>query len=324
MKFLIIRLSSMGDIILTQPVVAELRRRFPVAEIHFMTKPQYASLAKMLDKDLSVLSYRKHPLWHWDLRREKFDAVIDLHSKLSSFLVACCARSIRKVFYNKQRALRQAIVAHKSDAVIRSTVELYASALEKLWDSQVSLPPPRISSINNTNILPLDPSGRPSIAIFPGAAHFTKMYPLGYWLDFVRAHPFYRFVLLGSPTENNLAKEILQATDNGVNLCGKLDWQALVAIVDACDLVISGDSGPMHLAAALSKHQIAIFGSTHPSLGFAPANDLAVILQHDLPCRPCSLHGANNCPLGHFDCMVKTNPEMLSEACRSILSSTIS
>lgn len=77
----------------------------------------------------------------------------------------------------------------------------------------------------------------------------------------------------------------------------------LIRVIGACDLVLSNDSGPMHLAAALGKKQVALFGATHPRLGFSPMNDNAVVLCRDLDCQPCSLHGGHACPKGHFGCM---------------------
>lgn len=320
MRFLVIRLSSMGDIILTQPLLRELWQRFPEAEIDYVTKAQYMSLAQMLDDRLKVIAYNKSISWHRRLRETNYDAVIDLHGKLSSILVGCCARSLHKVRYDKRRSLRAAIVAHRSDSSIGSTVELYASALAKLWDEAVQLQAPKLS-VEKVTPLPVErDSGVPVIAIFPGAAHGTKMYPVSYWQQFITQNPGYQFILLGSKAESTIANDIARMSSSATNLCGMFDWEALADILNQCDLVISGDSGPMHLAAALGKPQIAIFGSTHPRLGFAPQNDRAVILQQDLNCRPCSLHGAEKCPLNHFRCMLGISPQVLSNACMSMLS----
>lgn len=318
MKFLVIRLSSMGDIILTQPVIAALRHRYPDAEIDYVTKPQFVSLVRMLDDRINVMEYRKDIHWHLALRKRNYDCVIDLHGKLSSIMTACCARSDRVVRYHKQRALRKAIVKHTSTQHITSTVDLYATALSQLWNEEVKLGAPRLSI---PKPLSKNESDAPatSVAIFPGAAHLTKMYPLNYWQQFVSLNPLYRFIIMGSKAEEPLAHRICESANAALNLCGKLDWTELAATIAQSDLVISGDSGPMHLAAALGKPQIAIFGSTHPRLGFAPFNDKAVILQQDLTCRPCSLHGADKCPLGHFNCMLGITPQMLSDACLDLL-----
>jgi heptosyltransferase II len=86
------------------------------------------------------------------------------------------------------------------------------------------------------------------------------------------------------------------------------------------DLVISNDSGPMHIAAALQKNQIALFGATHPILGFSPMNNNATVICKNISCQPCSLHGSERCPKGHFDCMNKIKPIEIAEESQKILS----
>ena len=103
------------------------------------------------------------------------------------------------------------------------------------------------------------------------------------------------------------------------NICGELDLQQLVTAIDKMDVIISNDSGPMHIAAALEKPQITIFGATHPKLGFAPLNKNAVILSTDLECQPCSLHGSKACPLDHFNCMKQISVVDISKILKNML-----
>ncbi|HPR18853.1 MAG TPA: glycosyltransferase family 9 protein, partial [Candidatus Cloacimonadota bacterium] len=142
----------------------------------------------------------------------------------------------------------------------------------------------------------------------------TKQYPLEQMAQVINAlGERYNIFLLGSPDERNLISLLRQIIDVPVHdLCGKLSVSELIVFLFSIDLVISNDSGPMHIAAALHKPQIAIFGATHPKLGFAPMNDKAIILKADLNCQPCSLHGSETCPLGHLDCLkTKTATEVI-------------
>lgn len=317
MKILILRLSSMGDIILTQPVLAELRLRYPDAEIHYCCKEEYSALVGMMGADIRVRPYRKALLWHLALLRERYDLLLDLHGKFATWLLRMLVPASQKAVYHKQRSLRKKIVKGAGSGAVESTVRLYYSALEKLFPGQYNssrkLIPPQLHAPSLDNLaLPARDQGRKLIGIFVGAAHATKAYPIDQLRDFIRfTEKSYQIYLLGNADAGSSANILAREFPGVSNLCGNFDLAQLAQVVDSCDLIISGDSGPMHLAAALGKAQIAIFGSTHPRLGFAPINSKARVLCADLDCQPCSLHGSEKCPLGHFECMKKISPELL-------------
>jgi len=317
MKILIIRLSSLGDIILTQPVCAILRNKYPQAEIHFVCKPEYASLPVRFGLDLKVLEYRKELAFHRQLSQTRYDLAIDLQGKFSSFLLMAFCRAKSKITYQKQRALRQAIAKGKSDLAINSTVDLYMSALNKLgitepWSYPV-LHPEQPPASKETE--------QHKIACFPGATHYTKRWLPEYWTQLINSFPTSQFTLYGSSGEKTLCDGITAGTNgNCQNLAGKLGFSELLSSLQNYDLVLSGDTGPMHLAAALGKPQIAIFGGTDVRLGFRPLNDQAVVLSAGLKCQPCSLHGLPGCPLGHFNCMRKLTPEQVGKLLTDLLS----
>lgn len=322
MKILVLRLSSLGDVMLTQPVVAELKDRYPGAVIHYLCKPEYAELVRLFGNVAEVLPYRKSLLWHLGLLSRSYDLVIDLHAKFSTWLLRNLVRAKQKVVYDKQRALRQKIVRKGKGLAIESTLRLYYSALDKLFpESGYTNRPLRqpVLQLNNLRIkhlsLPPVHPGKRIAAIFAGAAHPTKIYPLQQWVELIRLkQDRYQFWLLGSLADRDLSETIASQFEQGVyNFCGAYGLAELVLVLSRCDLVISGDSGPMHLAAALGLKQIAIFGATHPRLGFAPLNEKAVVLSADLECQPCSLHGSKRCLLGHFNCMKRLTPELIAQ-----------
>jgi heptosyltransferase-2 len=321
MKILILRLSSLGDIILTQPITAELRERYPDAEIHYLCKPVFADLLSMFGTGLFPLAYQKSLSWHFMQSKARYDLVIDLHAKFSTWLLRLFVRSRRVVVYDKKRLLRERIVKKKTTESLESTLRLYYSALDRLFPGQgyqvkplrhPSLKP--LPNVVHAGSLPVPEPGRKTIGIFPEAAHPTKIYPEEQWIRLIGARlDTCRFWILGSPAEKTLASRIAGKFSAGViDLCGRFDLIQLAHVIQACDLVVSGDSGPMHLAAALGARQIAIFGATHPRLGFAPLNGKAVVLAAGLPCQPCSLHGSKTCPLGHFNCMKRITAEQIA------------
>lgn len=303
MKILIIRLSSLGDIILTEPIVSYLRHSHPEAEIDYVTKPQFTELVKLMGHEITPIPYEKSAAFHLQLGKEGYDLVLDLHGKLSSYLLRIFARGKRSAVYFKDRKTRKRIVRGNKSLSISSTVDLYKTALNKLgYDAKVGAP--KISAPHGISFDHL-PKMAKRILIFPGALHETKRYPAAYFKQLIKMSPAeYQFIILGSPAERELAASIVE-DERTIDLCGQLSLLELAAMVDTADWVISADSGPMHIAAALKKKQIAIFGATHPRLGFAPQNPLAKVLLADLPCQPCSLHGGEECPLKHFHCMHK-------------------
>ncbi len=319
MRILVIRLSSLGDIVLTQPIVRELRSMYPEAEIEFLCKPGFAVLPKAFGLGVQALDYAKTLAWHGRMLRQRYDLVLDLQAKFSSWLVRSLVSSPLKAVYNKQRWLRQAIVRGNRRAAIESTVRLYYSALEKVFPNRYT-PNPKILAPqlvvpeyaeNGARLVKRDPEKK-LIGVFVGAAHATKAYPPQQWLELLRLAPQeYQFVLLGSKADADLAAEIGRECDAVENLCGTLGLAELIVVIGLCDAVVSGDTGPMHIAAALAKPQVAIFGGTHPRLGFAPLNENARVVCADLDCQPCSLHGLKRCPQGHLNCLRSISPALI-------------
>ncbi|GAB1468257.1 glycosyltransferase family 9 protein [Candidatus Cloacimonadota bacterium] len=318
MKILIIRLSSLGDIVLTESICALLHESYPQAEIHYICKPAFADLPALFATEVKVIPYNKSLQFHKQLRETYYDIVIDLHGKLASCLLLLFSNATKKLGYNKQRSIRQAIVKGNHKLNIDSTVQLYTSSLKKLgigtsWQYPKLKRPNNISSDLSHDILPN------TIALFPGATHFTKRYPVDMWIKFINQNRCYNYALFGSNYDlalcNAIAAEIDQPCENYAGLLG---YEDLLIALKRCVLVISGDTGPMHVAAAINIPQIALFGGTHPRLGFRPLNDKAKILCLDLSCQPCSLHGDKACPLGHFNCMRLLDAETIIHAIHEI------
>lgn len=311
MKILILRLSSLGDIVLSQPICAWLRAEYPEARIDYMVKTQYLELVPLLGCALKPLTYQKSLKAHLDLGREHYDLVLDLHGKLSTWLLRMAARGKESAVYNKERSRRKKIVKGNRQLAISSTVELYKSALDKLFP-EVHLHSPRLYPPKDVT-LPVLETAEKRILIFPGALHNTKRYPSTYYKQLMDISPKdWQYIILGSSNEAGLCDDIA-SRGRAISMAGELSFSQILALMQGADWVISSDSGPMHLAAALERPQIAIFGATHPCLGFAPLNPNAWILAADLDCQPCSLHGSESCPQRHFKCMHSIRAEQILE-----------
>lgn len=311
MKILILRLSSLGDIVLSQPICAWLRAEYPEARIDYVVKAQYLELLPLLGRSLNPLEYQKSLKAHLELRREHYDLVLDLHGKLSTWLLRIAARGQESVVYNKERGRRKKIVKGNRQLAISSTVELYKSALDKAFP-EVNLHSPRLYPPVDLALPALEALGK-RILVFPGALHNTKRYPSTYYKQLIDISPKdWQYIILGSGSEAGLCAEIARGK-RAISMAGELSFGQILVLMQSADWVISSDSGPMHLAAALERPQIAIFGATHPCLGFAPLNPNAWILAADLDCQPCSLHGSESCPQRHFKCMHSIRAEQILE-----------
>ena len=333
MRILVLRFSSLGDIVLTEPIVNAVRTAYPEAEIDYLVKPGFMEIVKSIPGvDNIIARPKKISEILPELNKNNYDLIIDLHDKLYSQILRFRLKS-KSVCYNKKHLTRWAIVKKLSKAEIDSTVDLYKTALTKLGISlerkhPVLLPQEeykdKIDKLITDYSLPVN---RTLIGLFPGASFNTKQYPVEWFADFIDRIPETwntSFCILGSTADKPLAMKIKQKTEAKVyDLTGTVSPGELINLVELMDGVISNDSGPMHIAAALKKPQIALFGSTHTRLGFRPLNDKAVVIQSNLKCQPCSLHGFRECPRRHFRCMYSISPCTLMEYMQELLENSI-
>ena len=324
-KILVIRLSSLGDIVLTQSAVQAVQNEFPDAQIHYLTKKVFVPIVEMFNCVDTIHYWENKYTLLKNLRKIKFDMAIDLHSKLNTFLIKSTINAKQTVTYNKKHFLRRQIVKGKTNKVISSTVGLYFTALKKIGsESEMSVP--KLFPVKNTKMPKafIINENVKYIGLFPGALHKTKQYPLNLLAEFIDSVPTEwncQFLIFGSESERDLVEELNSITETDIiDLCGKLNLQQLVFAINMMDVMITNDSGPMHIAAALEKPQIAIFGATHPKLGFAPMNKKAILLSANLQCQPCSLHGSDNCPKKHFNCMKSISAEQILNSLKTLIS----
>ena len=317
MKVLFIRFSSLGDVLLTTPIIRTFRTHFPDVEIHFLTKIEYAPLLQFnpnIDNLISFDTENESMLQLITrLQKEHYSHIIDLHDKLRSALIKRFVQG-KAITYQKKHAYRKKMLKDRSLKPISSTVDLYASILENfnliLDDKKLDLYLPENEGAIAKSFLPSD--GKKIVTMSPGASWFTKQYPLEYYkklIQHILDNHEVRIVLIGTKQEKSLTTELAEVSGADIiNLSGKTTLIESAVIIKHSDLFISGDCGPMHIAAAFEVPQIALFGPTHPKLGFAPLNPNAEVLTLDLDCSPCTLHGNSRCPKDHFKCMKDLSP----------------
>lgn len=330
-KILIIRLSSLGDIVLTTPVIAALKVEFPESKIYFLTKARYSDLLKADPRIFAVVEFDpegKHKGVKGflklisELRSHDFDLLVDLHGNIRSFFVRHLVPCRKRLKYPKKWMVRFLMVHCKFiQTKPIHTVDSYLEILSRL-QIKIEKKNPRIFPDHHDtkfagNFLLEHGVKKDDIllGVHPGARWDTKRWDHEKFtqvcrilIDGLNA----KVVLMGEDREEEIIRKIKSSLPamKVIPSVG-LTLGELAALIARCDCIISNDSGPMHLASALGVPVVAIFGPTHPKLGFAPLGPASVTLCADVECSPCSLHGKKKCSKESRTCMDLIKPEMV-------------
>jgi heptosyltransferase-2 len=319
-NILIIRLSSLGDILLASPLIRILRTRYPASQIDLLVKPEYAEIMRYnphlstiveCSGDLAALGTH--------LRASRYDCVIDIHNSLRSRYLRwkAHARSVR--VFTKYAFRRFLLVSFKWN-LYRSVVpvaERYLAAGGDLRNDglglEVFLPDEVTASVAALLSKSRLHSADLVVGVAPTARHFTKRWPqerfveLGATLARTRRA---KILLFGGRDDADYCGDIAQminaalGSDMAESVAGRFSLLETAAAFDRCHIVVSNDTGLMHLAAARRRKVVAIFGSSVEEFGFRPYGTEYILLEaRGVECRPCSHIGRPRCPKGHFRCM---------------------
>lgn len=325
-KFLIIRFSSIGDIVLTTPVIRCLKKQVSNAEVHFLTKSGFSEILSgnpYIDQ-VHILGSDKKTLLS-KLKSIKFDGVIDLHHNYRSWqfkrVLDCPSYSFHKL--NIQKWLLVNFKINKLPNV--HIVDRYLDALSFLQvknDGQGLDFFIQSDALTIINTLPLTHQ-QDYTALVIAAKHATKRLPENKIIELCKElnSPI---VLLGGKEDKEQGDLISKEVGNLVySACGKTSLHESAALIKYAKNVITHDTGLMHIAAALQKKMISIWGNTIPEFGMYPyysnSNDgmlkgLSTVVEvENLSCRPCSKIGFEKCPKGHLDCLNKIDNKKIIE-----------
>ncbi len=330
-KILIIRFSSFGDIVQCMSAVSYLRKNYPKSEIHWVTKHEFAPLLELhpeIDK-VWVLEKKSNlvKLFHLAnlLRKEKFTIIYDAHKNLRSFLISNVLNpfKIRSTFFPKKLKW---YTRSKSRLKRFFLFNLRINFFEKPFKGALSyLKPLRKNKEEklflNKNIWnfpyqvkeKVDHSlfkDEPFICLAPSAAWEMKRWPLEYWKKLIEINPSKKFVVLGGPKDHfcNDFEELYP--DRVKNLAGKLSLIESCFAISRGDLLISADTGLLHVADHLGKKAIALLG---PTAFGDPSGQWVKSVKSNLSCQPCSKDGRGKCSQDVYqNCMIKLTPELVS------------
>lgn len=317
MKVLIIRFSSIGDIVLTSPVVRCLKEQGQDMQVHYLTKSSfrpvvahnpYIDKCHYLEDNLDALI--------GDLKKEKYDYIIDLHHNIRTLKVK---RALKCIAYSfpKLNVQKWVLVNFKKNLLPdKSIVERYFEAVKPLGikndgkglDYFIG----EKDEITNRDIPMSHWAGY--LACVIGGSYATKKYPVDKWKELCSMSQ-YPVILLGGPEDRKDGDDIAEIDKVKVyNACGKFSLNESAALVKYSKVVISNDTGLMHIAAAYKKPVVSLWGNTVPQLGMFPYygyNNIEtnlytfsyIVENNSIECRPCSKIGFESCPKGHFKCM---------------------
>jgi heptosyltransferase-2 len=318
MKFLVIRFSSIGDIVLSSPVLRCLKKQVVTSEVHFLTKTTFSAVTIAnpyvdkffyYDKDIDAVIHL--------LKEEEYDYIIDLHNNFRSNKVK---RALGVKTYTIDKLNFEKLLLTKLSIDIMPKRHITLRSLDTVADFGVKddgggldyfIPPSDL--VKESDIPASHHAGY--IAIVIGASYHTKKLPVHKLIELCKKidHPI---ILIGGKEDANIGQQVAETGDGKIyNACGKFSLNESADLVRRSRLVISHDTGLQYIASAFNKPVLAIWGSTSPRLDVEPLYSKAflaaskeppyenIIRMPELRCQPCSKYGNKKCPLGHFKCM---------------------
>ncbi len=319
-SFLIIRYSSLGDVVLSTVAVENIASQIPGAQISFLTKSIYSDVFKN-NPHIQEILFRP-PFF------QRFNYILDLDSSLRSFLHKIPVYADNRLRYNKAACARRAFLVKRifSPSLKKDVVCRYLEPLEKAG-IKTPISSPKIYLTDSELKKSSGMVKRDSfIAMAPGARWKTKEWPVENYVSLslrIIRELGKDIVLLGDANDKEVCGEIRKGTGtlkkHLVDLSGKTSIRSLAAIIKKASLLLTVDSAPLHIARAVGTSAAAIFGPTVEEFGFMPRENNIAVLEKKLQCRPCSLHGSGSCRFKDRACMVRVEPYEVFDKIKELL-----
>jgi lipopolysaccharide heptosyltransferase II len=329
-NILAVRFGSIGDILLTTPLLRAIRHGHPGARVTVLTKREYVPLLSHnphVNLVLGLGPHRSLLSLASELRADRYTHLLDLHDNLRSRALRLLVPGKWRT-YPKHRLARAWLIRAKRNRYRdrRPVAQRYFSAARDLGIKPDACPPDfflgpeageQVSEWLRTVGLEHEPN---IVALAPGAAHATKRWPLEHWRALLARNleSGAAVVIVGGPGDADLAAALTQQGGSRVvSAAGTFGLQGTGALLQRARVLVSGDTGVMHMATAVGTPVVSLFGPTVEAFGFFPYTRQASVLELPLPCRPCTAQGSARCPLGHHRCMIEIQPSVVYETLRS-------
>jgi len=321
-KFLIIRFSSIGDIVLATSLIRCLKKKNPAAQIDFVVKEQYAGVLSG-NPNISNLILYKDNIFNLvkKVRSGKYDYIIDIHGNFRSFIVALFSPG--KVLRFRRYLFERFMLAEFGLNFYRVNdfvADRYIGTVKPLGVEDDGLGPEFFITGGVHNAVGV-PAGN-FAGICPVSVWKTKRWLRENFIELAKriiAQSCCGILIFGGPGEREYCEGIKNAVGKGAfNLCG-LSIQETAFFLKMCRFLVTNDTGVMHVADALKIPVVALFGPTVKEFGFYPHGAASKVISKDFPCKPCSTKGSSECPAGDFRCMRDISVQEVFSYCASYL-----
>ncbi|MFA7007253.1 MAG: glycosyltransferase family 9 protein [Elusimicrobiales bacterium] len=332
-RVVLLQTAFLGDAVLTLPLLQKIKKVLPGSEVAVLTRPETAQVFASSGLAAGVITDNKKTSGSFfgeffrllsELKKGRFDVAIVPHRSLRSALLARLAGIPVRIGFDSSPG--SPLFTHKVPFswLIHDLERNLTLILPLADDTSPSFP---ALSGRTSALKELGVDGTVFIGANPGSVWPTKRWPRDYWARLVTelARDYGTKVLLvggKNEMEWNAGIEKAAAPGSVLNLTGRTGMDDLMALIGSLRLFITNDSGPMHIAVAFGVPVAAVFGPTTRELGFFPYGGKNVVLEEELACRPCALHGSRKCPRGHFLCMRMITPDRVLAAAKHILDKT--
>lgn len=310
-SILVCRLSALGDIVLTLPTVEALRRRFPQARIEFVARTPFGGILRDEPAIDGVHDWAGGGAPLPEAARDRdWDLVVDLSGSGRSRRLLAGLKRGRLLRTSKQSLRRFAFVHARAlgangdgivPAVERMLATLHPLGIDPLHSERC----PRLSAAASG-------TATGSVLLAPGAGRTTKRWPLPRFVELAErlaAETRRSVLVVGSPQEREDLEAVAKPLSERATVVSEEDPGQLPARLGGAELAVTNDSALLHIAEACGVPVVAVFGPTHPRLGFAPRHPDSRVLRTGISCSPCDLHGPERCPKGHHRCMIDLTVE---------------
>lgn len=343
-RILILQTAFLGDVILTLPLVEAVRSLWPDARIDFLVRASYVGFLEGHKGIDTAIPFDKRKLHKGlggmlNLARKlsavNYDLALIPHRSFRSGLIAAMSGIRKRVGFSKvagslwyTNSVPRNLEAHEGERNL-ALLDVFEGARSQDWDVRPWLDlegHPAADEVTDWLDEAELPRQKRIVVLAPGSVWETKRWPEGHWTKLVRqieTDPTLVPVMVGGPEDRDLCIRIRDASGGTVyNAAGQLSVAGSAALIARADLLITGDTAPLHLAQAVRTKTLAIFGPTVPDFGFAPTGAKDRIIGLDLPCRPCAIHGSRECPLGHHHCMLWLDAGMVWKTAQDMLATS--
>ncbi|HUT85964.1 MAG TPA: lipopolysaccharide heptosyltransferase II [Elusimicrobiales bacterium] len=336
-KIAILQTAFLGDAVLTLPLIEKTSEIFKDASLTVICRPESAEIFKssphvskvIVDDKKRTPFVKSFKTLVSNLKKENLDIILIPHRSIRSALASYVAKIPVRVGFNKS-AGRMFLNKTVAFSWLLHDAERNLSLLEPFKVNLTKQNPACLTTsvsssqeiediLREHNLMSV-----PLAGIHAGSVWETKRWPKQYYsklIDKLSDELGIKSVLIGTGQDADIAEQITGMVKGSkpLNLIGKTSISQLMALMKNLKLFVTNDSGPMHIATAFNVPTVAIFGPTTKELGFFPYSKNAVVVEKNLKCRPCSLHGKKKCPHGHFLCMKLITPAQVLHACKNLI-----